>query len=112
MRRILAAATAALACMAIATTANAATKIALHAGLFQPATTAAFLASQPLLRGDGWAAARALLAKRFAQAYAAGASTFVVGGLLVYSLPSVALQSALRNLGVLAFGIYLALVSN
>jgi len=89
-----------------------ATKIALHAGLFQPATTAAFLASQPLLRGDGWAAARALLAKRFAQAYAAGASTFVVGGLLVYSLPSVALQSALRNLGVLAFGIYLALVSN
>ena len=36
------------------------------------AARAAFLASQPLLRGDGWAAARALLAKRFAQAYAAG----------------------------------------
>ena len=31
------------------------------------------------------------------------ASTFAVGGILVYSLSSVALQSALRNMGVLGY---------
>ena len=40
------------------------------------------------------------------------ASTFAVGGILVYSLSSVALQSALRNMGVLGYAIYMAIISN
>ena len=46
------------------------------------------------------------------QQYIAAASTFAVGGILVYSLTSVALQSALRNMGVLGYAIYMAMLAN
>ena len=49
---------------------------------------------------------------RFKAAFLVAASTFAVGGILVYSLSSVALQSALRNMGVLGYAIYMAIISN
>ena len=52
------------------------------------------------------------LRRKFRPAYVVAASSFAVGGLVVYSLPSVALQSALRNLGVLGYAMYLALLAN
>ena len=49
---------------------------------------------------------------RFKAAFLVAASTFAVGGVLVYSLSSVALQSALRNMGVLGYAVYMAVLSN
>ena len=40
------------------------------------------------------------------------ASTFALGGLVVYSLSSVILQSALRNMGVLGYAVYMAFLAN
>ena len=48
----------------------------------------------------------------FQLGFLAGCPAFLAGGPLVYSLPSVLLQGALRNLGVLAISIYLAVVSS
>tara|TARA_B110001452_G_scaffold52270_1_gene39818 strand:- start:1440 stop:1583 length:144 start_codon:yes stop_codon:yes gene_type:complete len=45
-------------------------------------------------------------------AYLVAASTFAIGGLVVYSVSSVALQSALRNMGVLGYAVYMAMLSN
>lgn len=77
-------------------------KIATHVFTFQPASTAAYL----LMMG-GWD----LLRRKFVAAFAPAFVSFVVGGALVYSLKSVALQVALRNVGVLAICVYLAMVS-
>jgi len=54
----------------------------------------------------------ALGASRFMAAYLVAASTFAIGGLVVYSVSSVALQSALRNMGVLGYAVYMAMLSN
>ena len=87
-------------------------KIALHTAIFQPLTTAGLMLSQALLRRDSWAVAWSLVRRRFMAAYLVAASTFAIGGLLVYSVSSVALQSALRNMGVLGYAVYMAVLAN
>ena len=46
------------------------------------------------------------------QTCAVSAVSFGLGGPLIFSLQSVMLQSALRNVGVLGFSVYLAMVAN
>ncbi len=86
-------------------------KIIVHILTFQPASTAAYLFLTGLFRG-GPADALALLRSTFVTAFIPAFASFTVGGALVYSLPSVALQAALRNAGVLGICIYLAVVSH
>ena len=87
------------------------TKIALHLATFQPLSTAGYLFLQGLRKSDGApGAALAFLRARFAAAILPALATFLVGGPLVYSLPVVA-GAALRNLGVLAMCVYLAVVA-
>ena len=54
----------------------------------------------------------ALLRASWWDACVAAGVAFAVGGGLVYSLPSVVLQSAARNAGALGFAIYLAMLAN
>jgi len=49
---------------------------------------------------------------KFAAAFLPAFSSFLLGGPIIYSLRPVILQGALRNLGVLAISVYLAVVSS
>ena len=68
--------------------------------------------AQALLSRSGLYGALARVRRSLRQTCVVAALSFGLGGPLVYSLPSVLLQSALRNVGVLAFSSYLALVAN
>lgn len=88
-------------------------KIVLHLATFQPACTAAYLFLQGLRVAHGSVGgALNFMQRKFATAALPAVVTFAVGGPIVYSLPSIVAQSALRNLGVLAMCIYLAIVSS
>jgi len=87
-------------------------KIAVHLATFQPASTAGYLLLQGLLKSGGHLrGAIEFLRARLVAAILPALGTFLVGGPIVYSLP-VAAGAALRNLGVLAMCVYLALVSS
>lgn len=94
------------------TSASVAAKVAAHVAFFQPASTGSYLLFQPLFRGVSLRKSLAFAGSTFLKAFAPAFVSFLVGGVVVYSLPSVALQSALRNLGVLALSVYLAIVSS
>lgn len=86
-------------------------KVVVHLATIQPFSTAVYLFLQGLLRDGGNAkGALGFLSARFAPAILPALVTFAVGGPLIYSLPVVA-GAALRNLGVLAMCIYLAVVA-
>ena len=87
-------------------------KILLHVATFQPLATAGYLFLQGLSKGDRTVRnAVVFLKAKFRAAIVPALATFTIGGPLVYSLPVVA-GAALRNLGVLGFCIYLAVVSS
>ena len=86
-------------------------KIALHLATFQPLSTASYLYLQGLVKSGGsFPSALHFMRRKFAAAILPALTTFLVGGPLIYSLPVVA-GAALRNLGVLAMCIYLAVVA-
>lgn len=87
-------------------------KVGLHLALFQTFSTGSYLFLQAWLRGEGASSAAALLRDRFLPAYAPAFASFLVGGVLVYRLQSLVLQAALRNLGVLAIAVYLAMIAS
>lgn len=87
-------------------------KVFAHVLTFQPTCTASYLILQQLLRGESWRGALRFLKLTFVAAFAPAFFSFLAGGPVVYSLPSVLLQGALRNLGVLAISVYLAVVSS
>eukprot|EP00315_Gephyrocapsa_oceanica_P027614 CAMPEP_0185464960 /NCGR_PEP_ID=MMETSP1365-20130426/95991_1 /TAXON_ID=38817 /ORGANISM="Gephyrocapsa oceanica, Strain RCC1303" /LENGTH=316 /DNA_ID=CAMNT_0028071695 /DNA_START=24 /DNA_END=976 /DNA_ORIENTATION=- len=87
-------------------------KVALHIVLFQTVSNALYLASHALLSRSGWRGAITRVRRSLWQTCLVAAVSFGIGGPLVYMLPSVLLQSALRNVGVLGFSSYLALVAN
>jgi hypothetical protein len=89
-----------------------ASKVGVHLATFQPATSAAYLFLQPLLRGQSLVASLAFMRRKFMAAFLPAFSSFLLGGPIVYSLPSIILQGALRNLGVLGISVYLAVVSS
>ena len=67
---------------------------------------------QGLLKSSGdIAAALEFMCDRFIAAALPATASFAVGGPIVYSLP-VAAGAALRNLGVLAMCVYLAVVAS
>mmetsp|Transcript_34196 Transcript_34196/g.107300 ORF Transcript_34196/g.107300 Transcript_34196/m.107300 type:complete len:263 (+) Transcript_34196:31-819(+) len=87
-------------------------QVALHIVLFQTVSNALYLASHALLSRSGWRGAITRVRRSLWQTCLVAAVSFGIGGPLVYMLPSVLLQSALRNVGVLGFSSYLALVAN
>lgn len=87
-------------------------KVVVHLATIQPFSTALYLFMQGLLRDGGdVTSALTFLGARFGPAVLPALATFLVGGPLIYSLPVVA-GAALRNLGVLAMCIYLAVVAS
>ena len=86
-------------------------KVAVHLATIQPASTAAYLYLQGLLKGAGPIGSLAFVRERFLTAVLPALLTFLVGGPLIYSLPVVA-GAALRNLGVLGMCVYLAFVAS
>lgn len=88
-------------------------KIGIHLAAFQPASTAAYLLMQGLRRSGGsLSGALGFFRQTFPTAILLASSSFTVGGAVVYSLPSIVAQAALRNTGVLALCIYLAFLSS
>ena len=87
-------------------------KVVLHVVVFQSASNALYLTLQALLRGDRLSEVLAVLGAPLLQTCAVSAVSFGLGGPLIFSLQSVMLQSALRNVGVLGFSVYLAMVAN
>ena len=86
-------------------------KVVSHIVLFQTFSNALYLSSHSLLSRAGWRGAWQRLRSSLWRTCVVAAVSFGIGGPLVYALPSVLLQSALRNVGVLAFSFYLALVA-
>ena len=87
-------------------------KILCHLATFQQLSTASYLFMQGLLKSSGdIAAALEFMCDRFIAAALPATASFAVGGPIVYSLP-VAAGAALRNLGVLAMCVYLAVVAS
>jgi hypothetical protein len=86
-------------------------KVTLHIVLFQTVSNALYLISHSLLSRSGWRGAIRRLRSSLWRTCRVAAISFGIGGPLVYSLPSVLAQSALRNVGVLAFSFYLALIA-
>ncbi|KAL1512091.1 hypothetical protein AB1Y20_005363 [Prymnesium parvum] len=89
-----------------------ATKVGAHLLTFQPVCTASYLLLQQLFRGQPWSNAMRFVRRKFVAAFAPAFVSFLAGGPIVYSLPSVLLQGALRNLGVLVISVYLAVVAS
>ena len=87
-------------------------KIAVHLMVFQPASTTLYLFLQGLRRSGSVDGAISVLRRTLYPALTLAAGSFAVGGAVVYSLPSMVAQAALRNAGVLLLSIYLALVSS
>jgi len=87
-------------------------KVGLHIVVFQTFSNALYLGSHSLLSRSGWRSAVRRVRQSLWQTCLVAGVSFGIGGPLVYSLPSVLLQSAMRNVGVLGFSIYLALVAN
>jgi len=86
-------------------------KVLLHVVVFQTVSNSLYLSLQAWLRGQGWRGVVAANRANLLRTCVTAGASFAVGGALVYSLPSVSLQSALRNVGVLFFSVYLALVT-
>lgn len=86
-------------------------KVTLHIVLFQTVSNALYLISHSLLSQSGWRGAIRRLRSSLWRTCLVAAVSFGIGGPLVYALPSVLAQSALRNVGVLAFSFYLALIA-
>ena len=82
-----------------------------HLATFQPLSTAGYLLLHGLVRAGSLGGALAFLRSKFGAAIMPALGPFVVGGPVIYSLP-VVLGAALRNVGVLAMCVYLALVSS
>ena len=89
-----------------------ASKVAVHLATFQPFTSAVYLMLQPLLRGESFSTSLKFMRSKFLAAYAPAFATFLLGGPVIYSIRSIILQGALRNLGVLAISVYLAMLSS
>ena len=80
--------------------------------VYEPTSTAAYLAMQALLKGQGWKGVRSELRTKFFSAFRDGMIYWSVALMVVFMMPFWWLQPITDNLATLFFNSYLSMLSN